>query len=230
MSSNAEIVLIDDDLSFVVSVREHFNLKNIKVLTINDPKIAAALDYSRFRVVLLDIDMPEISGMEILREIRRSDRPLVIMVSGHSDATYRLACLSSGADFFFSKPVDLEELRLVAARAAGRTLDHLTNGENWLLSRSKCALRSPDGRTFGLTMSEFRVLEVLLREAPNPVAKAELASCFVGAGNNSTSFTRSLEVMISRIRSRVGSDDFKFPVKSFRNYGYVFHGAGLIES
>lgn len=229
LSTACEILLIDDDADFCESVKLFFAGNNLPLLTITDPRLGQALDYSKVKLVLLDFDMPIITGLDILNEIRKSQKPIIIMVSGHSDERTRLECLRKGADFFFSKPVNLEELRLVVLRALGRTEDIDPKGNVWTLNRSRLQLTTPDGRRIGLTSSEFRLLEVLIARTPNEATKEELSEAATGRRDSTTGYNRALEVMLSRIRSRASSGDVRLPVKSLRNIGYVFHGAGKIE-
>lgn len=227
MPSAIDVILIDDDEDFCDSARSFFAAKAIRLHTLSSPQIAAAMDFSQIRVVLLDIDMPGLSGIDLLERIRRSGNPVVIMVSGHSDAQTRVACLSGGADFFFSKPVHLEELSLVVTRALGRAGDSGARAANWALKRSSLQLESPDGRAIGLSSSEYRLLELLISRGPNEATRDELSMAMTGQSASASS-ARALEVMLSRIRSRANSDTVKLPVKSLRNIGYIFHGNGRV--
>jgi DNA-binding response OmpR family regulator len=229
MPSQSDILIIDDDATFCDSVSRYFGARNISVQAIGDPHEAQRLSFDQYRVVFLDIDMPGVSGVDLLVQIRRMASPVVIMVSGQSDEATRLACLRQGADFFFSKPVHLEELRLVAIRAMGRDLPP-EDSDLWVLSRSECAVRSPGGGLVGLSSSEFRLLEHLFSAAPDPVAKNDLARVVTGDPERTETFTRALEVMISRLRARTSTQNAKLPVKALRNFGYVFHGAGKVET
>jgi DNA-binding response OmpR family regulator len=77
-------------------------------------------------------------------------------------------------------------------------------------------------------MSEFCVLELLLSNAPELVSKEELTEAAKGRIDLAKTYSRALGVLISRVRSRVNSNDVKLPVKALRNAGYVFHGAGEV--
>lgn len=227
MSGAAEIILIDDDTSFCDSVKAYFQNKGLSVLTVTDPRVAKALNFHHFRLVLLDIDMPELTGLDLLGDIRSSQKPFVIMVSGRNDEQTRLACLSQGADFFFPKPVLLEELSLVAKRVLGRT-DSAVEG-SWTLLQANTALVTPDQRVIGLSAAEYRVMEQLMRNAPNPVSKEVLTEVVTGDASQAANFTRAIEVMISRLRTRTSLEETRLPVKALRNVGYVFHGSGVLE-
>lgn len=229
MDDAAEILLVDDDYDFCDSVSKYFESRSIPVLTATDPRLLQSMALNSLRVLLLDIDMPRLSGLDALEMIRRhSDQITTIIVSGHSDLTTRLSALEKGADFFLSKPVDLPELFLVVSRILGKQTDVDTLGAQWLLSRSRCALISPNGDVIGLSASEYRVFEGLFSHAPLPVSKEELTEAATGKIDMAKTYTRALEVLISRVRSRVNTNDVKLPVKALRNAGYVFHGNGAV--
>lgn len=224
----AEVLLIDDDESFCGSVKRYFATKGLGVLSVHEPALAKAINFRHFRVILLDIDMPEVTGHELLQDIRISEKPIVIMVSGHNEEETRLKCLTQGADFFFSKPVHLQELSLVVQRALGRR-EVANDGTSWTLIQNQSAIATPDGRLVGLSSSEYRVIEQLIQKSPEPVSKEILTQVVTGDTTQTASFSRALEVMISRLRSRTSNDEIRLPIKALRNVGYVFHGVGTVE-
>lgn len=226
MPNSAEIVLIDDDEDFCRSVKEYFRREGLQLATLNDPLIATAVDLTKFKIVLLDLDMPALNGHQILEQMSRGHMPLVIVVSGHGDIETRLDLLGSGADFFLSKPVDLAELCLIAKKALGRTITGTPDTpSHWMLRRRQMALTTPDNQTFGLSASEFRILEKLFQHAGEAISKQSLIEMYTGSMTTPTAQQeRSLEVLLSRLRRRVSSATSTFPVKSLRNVGYIFHG------
>lgn len=94
----------------------------------------------------------------------------------------------------------------------------------WLPARSRYALISPADDCIGLSASEFRVFEALFSHAPEAVSKEELTEAATGRLDVPKAYSRALEVLISRVRSRANTSDTKLPVKALRNAGYVFHG------
>ncbi|PWG15625.1 response regulator transcription factor [Salibaculum griseiflavum] len=231
MVDPAEILLIDDDHDFCDSVSSFFDARSIPVLTATDPRLLQSMSLDCLRVILLDIDMPRLSGIDALPIIRsKSDLITTIMVSGHSDLTTRLSALEKGADFFLGKPVDLPELFLVVSRILGKQAaeDASISEAHWLLSRNRCALISPTGDAIGLSASEFRVVEALFSHAPEPVSKEELTEAATGRIDVAKTYSRALEVLVSRVRSRVNTSGTKLPIKALRNVGYVFHGNGVV--
>lgn len=230
MRDHPDILAIDDDLAFITDLKAYFQRQGISVATITDPILSSVLDLAKFKIVLLDLEMPGRSGQEVLAGLPACQRPIVIIISGHSHLDTRIRLLEGGADFFMSKPVDLTELSLICRRLLGRQVTGSEHTEHWGLSRSKHALSAPDGTVFGLTTSEFRILELLFEASPNVVAKESLAKAVTAReGPSAAAFYRSLEVMISRMRTRFSRPDLPLPIKALRNVGYIFHGQGVME-
>ena len=227
MPDHPEILAIDDDQKFLADLKTFFEGQGISVTTVSDPVLVGSVDYEKFRVVLLDLDMPGRTGREVLVGIPAKRRPIVIIVSGHSDVDTRIHLLEIGADFFLPKPVDLTEVLLICRRILGRHKSDDEAGQLWAVSRSHHTLTSPNATVFGLTSSEFRILDLLIESSPGVVTKDVLAQAVTArSGAAAIAFHRSLEVMISRMRSRFSGPDHPFPIKALRNVGYIFHGQG----
>lgn len=227
MGDLSQVLLVDDDHDFCDSVASYFEGRGLAVLTATDARLLHNMDLDDLRVILLDIDMPRLSGLDALEVVRQqNDHVTTIMVSGHSDLNTRLSCLDKGADFFMAKPVDLAELYLVVQRVVGQhDKEAQTDARGcWRLSRSRHVLITPDGDEHGLSTGEFRVFELLLSSAPELVSKEELTEAATGRIDLDKTYSRALEVLVSRVRSRINSNELKLPVKALRNAGYVFHG------
>lgn len=229
MPDHPEILAIDDDQTFLADLKTFFEGHGIGVAAVSDPVLTGSLDFEKFTVVLLDLDMPGRTGQEVLADISTHRRPIVIIVSGHSDLDTRIHLLEMGADFFLPKPVDLTEVLLICRRILGRQGGEEDAGQNWVVSRSRHTLTSPNGTVFGLTSSEFRILELLFEASPGAISKDVLAQAVTSrSGTEAIAFHRSLEVMISRMRSRFSGPDHPLPIKALRNVGYMFHGQGTL--
>jgi len=107
MRGDRSILHIDDDPQVTRIVAERLQLHGYQVTSLNDPYQAiATLSQMRFRVVLLDIDMPQLNGLDLLHEIKRYDGGIqVIMLTGMVTLTAVLESFRSGAEACFFKPL-----------------------------------------------------------------------------------------------------------------------------
>ena len=107
------ILFIDDDLDFLESNRLYFSKKQYEVLCVNKPKDAISLLASTsMDCIILDIDMPGITGFEICQRIRSLSGTPIIFLSGLTDSRNRIASFLVGGDDFLAKPYDILELEL----------------------------------------------------------------------------------------------------------------------
>lgn len=230
MSQLPEILAIDDDQAFIGNLKTYFGDHGMKVATISDAVLSTAVNFENFKLVLLDLEMPGMSGQEVLQRIVETNgSPTIIIVSSHSDLENRIKLLERGADFFVAKPVDLTELLLICTRSMGRVVPEFEATTRWSISRMKHTICSPTGMVFGLTSSEFLILEQLFETCPDFVSKEKLVKAITTReGDAAFASFRSLEVMISRMRTRFSATDHPLPIKALRNVGYVFHGNGKL--
>lgn len=107
MRGDRSILHIDDDLQVTRIVAERLRLHGYDVTSLNEPYQAiATLSQARFRVVILDIDMPHLNGLDLLREIKRHDGGIqVIMLTGMVTLTTVLESFRLGAEACFFKPL-----------------------------------------------------------------------------------------------------------------------------
>ena len=175
----------------------------------------------RFDLVLLDIMLPRMSGMEVLRRLRRDSRLPVIMLTARDSVTDKVSGLDAGADDYITKPFAIEEL-LARIRAALRSRDGrearlLAAGELTMdVERHQVSVR---GQSVELTKKEFDLLHCLLENKGRVLTREALLDSvwgfdFVGE-------TNSVDVYIRFLRSKL---DEAFGIKlihTVRGVGYV---------
>lgn len=107
------LLFIDDDVDFLESNRLYFCKRNYQVLSTNKPQDAIALLASTsVDCVILDIDMPDMTGLEVCQKIRTRSGTPIIFLSGLTDPKNRIASFRVGGDDFLAKPYDILELEL----------------------------------------------------------------------------------------------------------------------
>ena len=227
--AHARILLADDDrelgeLLARFLVREGFSVEQVHD---GDAVLRRVLS-ERYDALVLDIMMPLRSGLEVLRELRRSTTLPVLMLTALGDDVDRILGLEIGADDYLTKPCNPHELaariRAVLRRAqrdeseAARFTD-MRIGPVELRIGSRSALL--DGQTLALTTSEFNLLAVLMREAGRGVDKEILAESALGRAL--TPFDRSIDVHISRLRRKLGNgSDGQSRIATIHGGGYMF--------
>jgi two-component system OmpR family response regulator len=179
-------------------------------------------------VVLLDLMLPGLPGLEVCRELRaRSDVPIIVLTARGEEAD-RVMGLELGADDYLAKPFSPRELlariRAVTRRAKGRAGPALKPVKVGGLvidpSARSVTLR---GVPVELTAYEFALLHALAERAGRILSREQLME--FARGSSEDSFDRSVDVHVSRLRQKLG-DDPKRPrlIKTVRGAGYVLAG------
>jgi DNA-binding response OmpR family regulator len=177
-----------------------------------------ALATETFDLLVLDLGLPKLSGMEVLRQLRARGQNLPVLILTAHDATAdKIAGLDGGADDYLVKPIDLDELaariRALGRRAAGRAEPVLRHGDVTLdpASRRVTVADSP----IELSAREFSVLHALRENAGRVMSRAQLESSIYGWRDEPDS--NALEVHIHHLRKKLGAD----LIKTLRGVGYM---------
>jgi two-component system response regulator CpxR len=222
---NTTILLADDDTELCGLLSEYFETEGFHVRMAHDGK--AALDEARkpgLDLVVLDVMMPEMNGMDVLKELRKESRLPVIMLTARGDDMDRILGLELGADDYVPKPCNPRELlariRAVMRRAQGMA-DHgvLTVDDLELRQGSRMLLK--EGRQVELTSTEFSILQTLLQHQGEVVSKRDL---YVSAlGREPVPHDRSVDMHVSNLRRKLGPDhDGNNRIETIRGIGYQF--------
>ncbi len=174
-------------------------------------------------IVLLDIMMPGLDGLDVLRRLRQRSAVPVVMLTARGDETDRVVGLELGADDYLAKPVYPRELlariRAVLRRVAPREADRrVVVGDLEIDPAARVARIG--GRLLGLTALEFDLLLALAERAGRVVPRDAL---WEAAGRGDTAVSeRTVDVHVSHLRAKLG-DDGKDPqrLKTIRGAGYV---------
>lgn len=177
-----------------------------------------ALATEPFGLMVLDLGLPKLSGMDLLRRIRARGQDLPVLILTARDAIPdKIAGLDGGADDFLVKPVNLDELaariRALARRAAGRAMPVLRHGGLMLDPAARQV--TLDESPVELSGREFSLLHVLLENAGRVMTRAQLESSIYGWRDEPDS--NALEVHIHHLRRKLGSEF----IRTLRGVGYT---------
>ncbi|PKN40971.1 MAG: DNA-binding response regulator [Deltaproteobacteria bacterium HGW-Deltaproteobacteria-18] len=219
------ILLIDDDRDLCALLQEYCAAEGLALHPENSGAAGIPLALSeKFDLVILDVMMPGMSGMDTLRAIRSQSMVPVLMLTAMGDDMDRILGLELGADDYVPKPCTPREL-VARIRAILRRSGMNREPDPEILSSGDLVMW-PGKRTvlfrdvpLNLTGTEFSILEILLRHAGKPVSREVL--CENGLGRPLTRFDRSLDVHLSSIRHKMGhSEDGRSPIQTLRGRGY----------
>jgi len=172
---------------------------------------------------VLDVMMPGVDGLEVLRRIRTSSAIPVLMLTARGDETDRVVGLELGADDYVSKPFSPREL-LARIRALVRRAQPAVQGEHLVVGTIVADVSSRqvrvDGAEVELTGAEFEILAALMRRAGRVVPRQALLE-LAGRGDVSVG-ERTIDVHISKLRKKLGDDSRSAQhIKTVRGAGYV---------
>ncbi|NQE63574.1 response regulator transcription factor [Caulobacter sp. RHG1] len=213
------LLLVEDDPHLGPAMRRALEADRYAVdLAATAEDASAMARVHDYGVVLLDLGLPDGSGLEVLRDIRNRSRTLpVIVVTAQDRVAQRIAGLDMGADDYLVKPVDIDELlarvRAQLRRTEGRADQHLTARNVSLDLAGRVAFR--DDQPVALTAKEFKLAALLLRRAGGFVSKEEIDTAL--HADDTVVSANAIEVTVSSIRRKLGADF----VITARGLGYM---------
>jgi DNA-binding response OmpR family regulator len=222
-------LLVEDDPRLAALTREYLGGHGVAVEVVADGRRGLAeAQRGGWDVVLLDLMLPGLPGLDLCRELRaRSDVPIIVLTARGEEAD-RVMGLELGADDYLAKPFSPRELlariRAVTRRAKGRAGPALKAVKVGALVIDPSARSvTLSGQAVELTAYEFALLHALAERAGRVLSREQLME--FARGSPEDSFDRSVDVHVSRLRQKLG-DDPKRPrlIKTVRGAGYVLAG------
>ena len=177
-----------------------------------------ALASESFDLLVLDLGLPRLSGMEVLARLRGRGQALPVLILTARDATGdKIAGLDGGADDYLVKPIDLDELaarvRALARRTGGRAAPLLQLGDLVLDPAARRVMLA--GVSIELSAREFSLLQTLMENSGRVMTRAQLEASLYGWRDEPDS--NALEVHIHHLRKKVGAER----IRTLRGVGYM---------
>ncbi len=226
------VVYIEDDDKLARLTAKYLESHGVRVTLAAEPRegIASVLR-QKPDVVLLDLMLPQMDGLEVCRQLRaRVDTP-ILMVTARGEEADRVMGLEGGADDYIAKPFSSREL-LARIRAHARRARGNAGPPHGLVragaleidpASRRASLRGAD---LGLTTYEFDLLRVLAERAGRVLTREQLVDLVRGSADEA--FDRSIDVHVSHLRKKLG-DDPRSPriLKTVRGIGYLLATDGI---
>jgi two-component system alkaline phosphatase synthesis response regulator PhoP len=204
-----KILAVDDELTQLSTVRAYLEEEGYEVLTANDGRMALAA-FRSFQpdLVVLDIMLPELDGLEVLRQIRQSSNVYVIMLTAKADEMDKVVGLTLGADDYVTKPFSPREL-VARVKSALRRLEGANGQKKELVSRrvrldSDARLVWMDDQQLDLTPIEFDLLYTLMRHHGRVLSRDQLIEQVWGYDYYGDD--RVVDVHIGRLRKKLENE------------------------
>ncbi len=206
---NERILVVDDEPKIVKLARDYLERSGYVVLTAGDGRTALSIARSeKPDLVVLDLNLPELDGLDVCRSLRRESDVPIIMLTARIDETDRLIGLELGADDYITKPFSPRELvarvRAVLRRVRGGLVptEFIQVGDIEIDLNGHRASRA--GETLQLTRIEFNLLAILAQHAGQTMSREQLLDRLHGFAQDS--YERSIDAHVKNLRRKLEPD------------------------
>jgi len=233
MNLETRILIVDDDPGIRTLMSSFLDKHGYLTDTAGDPiEMRELLARQRYDLIVLDVMMPREDGLSALRELQRQDGPPVIMLSAVGTDVDRIVGLELGAEDYLAKPCNPRELlarirtvlrRRRASPSTGATLPK-ADGDfrfaGWRMNVNVRTLNNPGGELVLLSDGEFRLLHAFVEHPRRVLTRDQLLD--FARGEESDHYDRAIDVQVSRLRRKLGSQGGQDLIRTVRNEGYMF--------
>ena len=222
-----KILLIDDDFRHSELLKNYLSRDGIKLDCISDAeKGLKRFELSDPDLLLLDIMLPGMNGFDVCTEIRKTSNVPIIMLTARGDVSDRISGLELGADDYIGKPFEPREL-VARIQSVLRRVDKEVKSSDGILKFDGLTLDTNkrtaevDEKPIELTSMEYELLFILAKNTGKKMHRDELLSKLRGI--NATILTRSIDIMVSRVRNKIGdkAKPARF-IQTIWGSGYIF--------
>lgn len=219
-----KILMIEDDLEMAEILEEFLARHDIVVDNYDSPHLGlSALNIKQYDLMILDLSLPEMDGVEVCREVRNKSNIPIIISSARADISDKSICFTMGADDYLPKPYDSQELLLrihsILRRSNSQNSVDQEPTQLFDVDRERHEIKKGGLLLENLTNAEFDILAYLIKKSGFVVGREEILAN--AESINYESSMKSIDVMIGRIRNKIEPNP-KSPqyIISIRGLGY----------
>jgi two-component system OmpR family response regulator len=230
LNSDTHILIVDDDLEIRQLLARFLTVQGFQVTTAESgSKMNQALAKRAHDLVVLDVMLQDASGLDLCRSLRSQSTTPIILLTALKEDIDRIVGLELGADDYVSKPFNPRELlariravlrRTIQVPAQLAQLAYLFEGFHAEVDTRR--VFNSNGAEVPLTAAEFDLLLVFLQRPGRVLSRDYLLD--LTHGKDAASFDRSIDVLVSRLRRKLGDTGRFSLLKTLRNGGYQFTG------
>ena len=218
----ARILVVEDEMEIARNLRDYLEVAGFEVTVVADGGAAlASARGAQPDLVVLDLGLPGIDGLDVARELRRSTNVPIVMLTARGEETDRVVVLEIGADDYLVKPFSPKELvarvRAVLRRTSRAGAAELLRAADVEVDLSKMRTRV-DGHNVELTPTEFQLLATFVREPGRVFTRGQLQDAL--HGDTLESYERAIDAHVKNLRRKIE------PEPGRPRYVLTVHGVG----
>ena len=214
--------MIEDDVEIAKLLEIFFQQHKISLTNYESPELGiSALKINKYDLVLLDLSLPEIDGVEVCKIIRENSNIPIIISSARNDISDKTLCFEYGADDYLAKPYDPQELvlRINSILRRSKTIsENLKKEKVFKIDGLKNEITKNE-KQIEFTNAEYHIMAYLIKRVGFVVSRQEILMNVDSIKYEST--YKSIDVLIGRVRKKIETDPKKPEyIKSIRGLGY----------
>ena len=210
-----KILMIEDDPEFAEILSEYLALHDIEVTNFEDPFLGLTAGINKYDLIILDLTLPGMDGLEVCKEIAQRYNIPIIISSARSDIQDKVTGLELGADDYIPKPYDPKEMlariHSLLRRYSGNT-DKKEEPKDLEIIHE---LIFHNGKALNLTPAEFDALSQLIKQRGKTLSREQII--YTSRAMSIDSHPKSLDMIISKLRSKLGDPKL---IQSVRGIGF----------
>ncbi len=221
----AHILLIDDDTELTSLLKEVLSYEGFDVSEANDGEAGLNAVNDSVDLILLDVMMPKLNGMETLKKLREKWQTPVLMLTAKGEEIDRVIGLELGADDYLPKPFSDRELLARIRAVLRRTQQHQNKHSDMIECQDIQVFPGKQeaycqGKLVDLTSTEFALLAHFVQNPGNTITKEDLSLDVLG--KRLAAFDRAIDMHVSNLRKKLPERaDGKARIKTLRGRGYL---------
>jgi len=217
-----KVLIIEDDEELLMVLSMYLKKYGMLTECADDPYLGLSLLTQKdFDLVILDLTLPGIDGLDVIPKIREKSNIPIIISSARNDLTDKVIGLERGADDYMPKPYDPRELvtRIKTILRRTQLIQKEEPHGNFIIDTKGHTVRFK-GKTLELTAAEFDILELLITHKNSAISREQLL--YDSAHIDDSSSIKNIDVIISRIRNKIAKiDDSQSYISPVRGVGYI---------